>query len=84
MSNNKWDSEEFYLRILLVCGPDPEARLSVMQTGYQKWADEVEDYVRSLTSDDSEFLYYNWWQGYYDWLGERDLGWSKEKDYDED
>ena len=66
------DSDEFYISVLLVCGPDPEPNLRYPSSIWRIWLDDVEEYASTL--DRTDLIFGNWFGGYYRWLGQHELG----------
>ncbi len=74
----KWDSETFYVGILLLFGPDPEAHLPQIRSGFENWECEIEQYLLEECRFNDEFA--EWFVDYYDWLTKRRLGYVSPDD----
>ncbi len=84
MNNDKtkYESETFYMAILIAFGPDPEAHVSQPSPIFRKWQAEVQIYVGKFAKKQPDWAL-EWFNDYYDWLGDRKMGWKPEEGSDE-
>lgn len=70
---SKWNTEKFFMALLLVAGPDPDPHIGVPTTAYDLWWDEVHAALRDFKVPDKSI--YTVRENYFKWLGERDMAW---------
>ena len=79
---DEFTTEEFYMRILLVHGGDPEAYLSRPQEKYRHWLNDVQNYAEELGV--ANCVFNEWCGGFYNWLSDHELGYDYRKDENHD